>query len=238
MLETLEGRLSQAQRETLGFRDFLELLLEDEIQRRDNKRLATRVAKARFEGVKTFEEFDFSYNPQTPARQLRDLATCSFIENHTSVLLCGPVGVGKTHIAQALGHEACRRGYRVLFTKTARLLRDLGGGRADGTLEKRLGQYVHPDLLILDDFAMKEFTQPQAEDLYDLIDQRTGRGSSIVTSNRNPQDWYPLFPNPVLAESILDRLVNSAQHIVLTGRSYRSKLRPRAASEGGDHDVA
>jgi len=238
MLETLDGRLSQAQQETLGFRDFLELLLEDEIQRRDNKRLATRVTKARFEGVKTFEEFDFSYNPQTPSRQLRDLATCSFIENHTSVLLCGPVGVGKTHLAQALGHEACRRGYRVLFTKTTHLLRDLGGGRADGTWEKRLAQYVHPDLLILDDFAMKEFTQPQAEDLYDLIDRRTGRASSIVTSNRNPQDWYPLFPNPVLAESTLDRLVNTAQHIVLTGKSYRSKLRPRAVGEGGDHDVA
>ena len=231
MLDTLEGRLAQAQQNSLGFVDFLELLVEDEIQRRANKRLATLEARARFEAVKTLEEFDFSYNPQVPSRLLRDLATCRFIEEHASVLLCGPVGVGKTHCAQALGHEACRRGYHVLFTKTSRLLRDLGGGRADGTWEQRLRNYVKPDLLILDDFAIKEFTQAQAEDLYELIDHRTGRTSSIVTSNRSPQDWYPLFPNPVLAESALDRLVNTAHHVVLVGKSYRSQLRPRAVAQ-------
>lgn len=226
MLETLDGRLDQAQREHLGFLDFLELLLEDEIQRRQAKRLANRVARARFEEVKTLEEFNFSFNPKTPSQQIRDLATCAFLDQKASVLIYGPVGVGKTHLAQALGHEACRRGYTVLFTKTSRLLRDLGGGRADGTWEARLRRYLLPDLLLLDDFAMKEFTNQQAEDLYELIDERSRRASFIATSNRSPQDWYALFPNPVLAESALDRLVNASHHLVLEGKSYRPRLRP------------
>ena len=226
MLLTLETRLAQAQHEPLGFVDFLEMLLEDELERRANKSLAIRIQRARFDEVKTFEEFDFSFDPSMPARQIRDLATCSFVQQHNSVIICGPVGAGKTHIAEALGYEACKQGYGVLFTKTSHLLRDLGGGRADDTWEQRFRRYLKPDLLILDDFAMKELTSPQAEDLYELIDQRTGRASFAVTSNRNPQDWYPLFPNPVLAESALDRLVNSSHHLVLTGKSYRSRLRP------------
>jgi len=133
--------------------------------------------------------------------------------------------VGKTHIARALGMEACRRGYVVLFSKTARLLRDLAGGHADGSWEQRFRAYLRADVLILDDFAMQEFTGPQAEDLYQLIDERVGRSSLIVTSNRSPQDWYPLFPNPVLAESILDRLAGTAHQLTLTGKSYRPRLR-------------
>lgn len=241
MLLTFEARLSQAQKEPLGFVDFLEMLLEDEIQRRANKKLALRVQRARFEAVKTFEEFDFAFDPGIPIRQVRDLATCAFIQQHASVIICGPVGAGKTHIAQSLGYEACKRGYGVLFTKTSHLLRALGGGRADGTWEERFKGYLKPDVLVLDDFAMKELTAPQAEDLYELIDQRTGKASFIVTSNRSPKDWYPLFPNAVLAESALDRLVNASHHVVLTGKSYRSKLRPGQAhpiDEGGDADVA
>lgn len=122
--------------------------------------------------------------------------------------------------------EACRRGYTVLFTKATRLLRDLAGGRADGTWDQRLRHYLKPDLLIVDDFAVKEFTVAQAEDLYELIDERVGRRSLVVTSNRSPQDWYALFPNPVLAESALDRLVNAAHHLTLTGQSYQPRLRP------------
>jgi DNA replication protein DnaC len=114
----------------------------------------------------------------------------------------------------------------VLFIRTSRLFTDLGGGHADETWEKRLQHYLKPDLVILDDFAMKEFTKNQAEDIYELIDRRHRDGSLIVTANRAPKDWYPLFPNPVIAESTLDRLVTSAHMIILTGRSYRSMLRP------------
>ena len=118
-----------------------------------------------------------------------------------------------------------------LFIKANRLLSDLGGGRADGTWEKRLRRYLKPDLLIIDDFAIKELTKSQGEDLYELIDQRYRSGSMVVTANRSPKDWYPLFPNPVIAESALDRLISCSHIITLTGKSYRSLLRPDKAIE-------
>src|SRR5271157_935315 len=226
MVETLNMRLDQAQKEGMAFTQFLEILLEDEVQHRTNKRLATRLSRARFEEEKNLEGFDFNFNPKLPAAYIRELATCQFIERKESVILCGPVGVGKTHLAQALGHQACRAGYNVLFIKASRLLSDLGGGRADDSWEKRLQYYLKPNLLILDDFAMKEFTKTQAEDLYELIDRRFHSSSLIVTANRIPKDWYPLFPNPVIAESALDRLISCAHVITLTGKSYRSLLRP------------
>jgi len=226
MVETLDMRLSQAQKEGLAFTQFLEMLLEDEVQHRANKKLASRIIRAHFEEDKSLEGFDFNFNPKLPAQYIRELATCQFIERKESVILCGPVGVGKTHLSQALGHQACRAGYNVLFIKASRLLSDLGGGRADDSWEKRLQYYLKPNLLILDDFAMKEFTKTQAEDLYELIDRRYHSSSLIVTANRVPKDWYPLFPNPVIAESALDRLVSCAHMITLTGKSYRALLRP------------
>ena len=138
MVETLNMRLDQAQKEGMAFTQFLEILLEDEVQHRANKRLATRIIRARFEEEKNLEGFDFNFNPKLPAGYIRELATCQFIERKESVILCGPVGVGKTHLAQALGHQACRAGYNVLFIKAGRLLSDLGGGRADDSWEKRL----------------------------------------------------------------------------------------------------
>jgi DNA replication protein DnaC len=226
MVGTLNLRLDQAQKEGLGFSQFLEMLLEDEVQHRTNKKLASRLIRAHFEEEKSLEGFDFNFNPKLPAQYIRELVTCQFIERKESVILCGPVGVGKTHLAQALGHQACRTGYNVLFIKASRLLSDLGGGRADDSWEKRLQYYLKPNLLILDDFAMKEFTKTQAEDLYELIDRRHHSSSLIVTANRIPKDWYPLFPNPVIAESALDRLVSCAHVITLTGKSYRALLRP------------
>ena len=226
MVETLDMRLSQAQKEGLAFTQFLEMLLEDEVQHRANKKLASRIIRAHFEEEKSLEGFDFNFNPKLPAQYIRELATCQFIERKESVILCGPVGVGKTHLSQALGHQACRAGYNVLYIKAGRLLTELGGGRADDSWEKRLQYYLKPNLLILDDFAMKEFTKTQAEDLYELIDRRYHSSSLIVTANRVPKDWYPLFPNPVIAESALDRLVSCAHVITLTGKSYRALLRP------------
>lgn len=226
MLDTLELRLSQAQKDNLGFIQFLELLLEDETQHRANKKLASRIHKARFEEEKSLEGFDFTFNPKIPSQHIHDLATCRFIERKESIVFCGPVGVGKTHLAEALGHQACRQGYSVLFTKASRLLSDLGGGRADDTWEKRLRRYLKPDLLIIDDFALKELTKTQAEDLYELIDRRYRSSSMVVTANRSPKDWYPLFPNPVIAESALDRLISCSHVITLTGKSYRALLRP------------
>jgi len=237
MLQTLEMRRAQAEDQRLGQIEFLALLLDDEIDRRQSKMLALRLHRARFEESKTLEEFDWSFNPQVPAEQLRNLATCGFVERRESVLLCGPVGVGKTHVAQALGHAACRYGASVLFTKTSALLRDLAGGRADGSWEPRLRRYLQNDVLILDDFGMREFTPTQAEDLYELICAKFRTGSMIVTSNRAPADWYALFPNAVLAESALDRQVNSAHHVLFKGRTYRPLRRPDGAGKAAAVDA-
>ncbi len=166
MLDTLEVRLDQGNKDHLGYVEFLELLLEDEIQRRANKSLAARISKAHFEEVKTIEDFNFSFNPKIPAQQIRDLATGQFIERKESVLICGPVGVGKTHVAQALGHQVCRLGYKVLFTKTSRLLSDLGGGRADGSWEVRLRRYLLFDLLIMDLCCVIGYVEWAAHDTY------------------------------------------------------------------------
>ncbi|MGH3613622.1 MAG: ATP-binding protein [Pseudonocardia sp.] len=133
--------------------------------------------------------------------------------------------MGKTHIAQALAHLAIRAGAEARFTKTSRALAELAGGHADGTWTRRLRELARPAVLVLDDFAMRELTPTQADDLYELINERNGR-SLILTSNRAPQDWYPLFPNPVVAESLLDRLINNSHQILMNGTSYRPHQRP------------
>lgn len=230
MLDTLDVRLGQARAGDLGHLEFLQLLCEDEIARRDAAGIERRIRAARFEQRTTLEEFDFAYNPKIPVAAIRDLATLRFVDNGGSVILHGPVGVGKTHLAQALGHAACRRGHSVLFTKTSRLLGDLAGGHADRTWNQRLRRWARPDVLILDDFAMRDFTTAQADDLYELVTERAGH-SMIFTANRAAADWYSLFPNPVVAESILDRVVNSAHHLAITGRSYRPNHRPRTDTE-------
>ena len=214
MLDTLDLRLSQTQKDGLGFIQFLELLLEDEVQLRANKKLASRITKAHFEEEKSLEAFDFNFNPKMPVQYVRDLATCQFIKRKESIIFCGPVGVGKTHLAEALGHQACRVGYSVLFTKASKLLSDLGGGRADDTWEKRLRRYLKPDLLIIDNLALKEFGKRQAEDLCEFIDRHYRYSSMIVTANRFPKDCYTLFPKPVIAESALERLIGSC-HVIL-----------------------
>jgi len=228
MADMLGERLAQAAAGHLGHAELLALLVGDEQTRRDSAGLARRLAAAHFEATCAVEDFDFAYNPQTPAGIIRDLAGLAFLTAGQSVIFHGPVGVGKTMLAQALGQLACRRGHTVAFTKTSRLLADLAGGHADRSWATRLRRWARPALLICDDFAMRELTLPQADDLYELVTERAGR-SIIFTSNRSPADWYPLFPNPVVAESILDRVVNTA-YTVVPGRSYRPNHRPGSRS--------
>jgi DNA replication protein DnaC len=232
MLDVVAARLDEARSRKLDPLDFLALLLDDEIARRDNEGVARRIRNARFEDVCDLRDFDFAYNPELPQARLWELATGRFVEERASVLLCGPTGVGKSFVAQALGVQVCRQHRRVLFTKTTALLADLAGGRADGSWQGRLRRYLGPDLLILDDFGMREHTAQQAEDLYELVNRRYRRGSLILTTNRAPKDLYALFPNPVLAEGLLDRLLNSAYVVTMLGRSYRPRQRP-----GGQTDT-
>ena len=227
MLQTLDARLAQATAGELGHLDFLQVLCDDEITRRQSMSMIRRIRRARFDEQATLEGFDFHASPKLPAAQIRDLAALRWLHAGESVILYGPVGVGKSHIAQALGHLAIRAGADVRFTKTSRTLADLAGGHADRTWDRRLREYTRPAVLILDDFAMRELTAAQADDLYELISERAAAGHSLIlTSNRSPVDWYPLFPNPVVAESLLDRLINTSHQVFMNGPSYRPSKRP------------
>lgn len=230
MLDTIGVRLGQAAAGELGHVELLEVLCQDETARRDDAGLTRRIKAARFDQAATIEDYDFSFNPKIPVALIRDLATLRFIDAGESIILHGPVGVGKSMIAQALGHQACRRGHSVAFTKTSRLLADLAGGHADRSWETRLQRWARPTVLILDDFAIRDFTLSQADDLYELITERRTK-PTIFTANRQAADWYTLFPNPVVAESILDRIVNIAHHIHMDGKSYRPNKRPGTKSK-------
>jgi DNA replication protein DnaC len=225
MLATIDARLAQARAGELGHIDFLQVLCEDEISRRGTMSITRRLRRARFDEQATLEGFDYAASPELPAAQIRDLAALRWLHAAESVILYGPVGAGKSHVAQALGHLAIRHGAEVRFLKTSRALAHLAGGHADRTWHKRLAELARPAVLILDDFAMRELTPSQADDLYELISERTGK-SLILTSNRAPQDWYPLFPNPVVAESLLDRVINSSHQVCMNGPSYRPNKRP------------
>lgn len=230
ILETLEVRNQQAIEEKCTYVEFLEKLLEDEVERRGQKQLSLRLRRSSLDSTKTLEAFRFDFNPTINRAQVYDLATCAFVERSESLFLIGPAGVGKSHLAQALGHEACRRGFDAVFVRTSTMLAHLHAGRADGTYERRLGLYQRPDLLILDDFGLKPMRPPAAEDLYEVIEGRYGRGAMILTTNRAFDEWPELFDNPVLASAALDRMAHGATQIVITGDSYRTKG-PRARAE-------
>jgi len=184
LMESLDLRLKQAQEEELGHLTFLQLMLQDEIERREVRKLAQRLSRASFEEEKTLEGFDYSFNPKIKRSLVKNLATCIFIDKKEHILIYGPAGVGKTHLAEALGHEACRRGYEVLFVKSVKMLRSLMAARADHSWEKRIKRFLRPNLLIIDDFGLTALTPTQAEDFYEIVTERHLKSSIIITSNR------------------------------------------------------
>lgn len=228
MLDTLDARLAEARAGTLGHVEFLQTLCEDELARREAAAINRRLRAAHLPSSATLEGFDFSFNPKLPAAQIRDLARLEFVEAGEGLCIYGPVGVGKTHLAVSLAHQACRRGHHVAFLTCSRLLAELAGGHADRSLATRLRALAKPALLVIDDFAMREFSVSQADDFYELVCERVGipGRSLLLTSNRSPADWYPLFPNAVVGESVLDRVINSSHHLLLEGKSYRPTRRP------------
>lgn len=231
ILDTLDVRSQQALAEHWTYAEFLERLLEDEVERRQQKQLALRLRRADLASGKTLETFDFTFNPGINRQRVYDLATCQFIDEKRNVLLCGPTGVGKTHLAQALAHSACRRDLDVVFTSAHTMLRHLFAGRADGTYDKRLASYVRPDLLVIDDFGLKPLTSPGPEDLYDVINERYEKGSILITSNRAPGEWAGWFADPLLASAGLDRLAHNAYVLIITGSSYRAHGREELVKE-------
>jgi DNA replication protein DnaC len=186
VMQSLELRLREAAEENLSHVEFLLRLLGDEVQRRAAKQTSLRLRRANFEHAKTLEEFDFAFNSELPRSRLLDLATCRFVAQREAVILVGPTGVGKSHIAQALGHRACLAGHTVLFETAHRLFAELRAARADGTLERRLARYQAVDLLIVDDLGLRPLRDPEPFDLYELIRGRHEKGALVISSARGP----------------------------------------------------
>ena len=232
VLFTLSTRLEQAVDENLDQQEFLYRLLHDEVERRDGKQLERRLARANFEHEKTMEDFDFHFNPGVPRAKVVDLATCQFVDRHEVVLLVGATGVGKSHLAQALGHRAVRRGHNVLYTGANALFAQLRAARGDGSFDRRMLKYTSPDLLIIDDLGLMPLRGDEPADLYELIRHRYERGAMIISSNRALPEWPPLFNDPLLASAAMDRLLHHSHIVEIEGDSYRSSRRkpPQAAS--------
>ncbi len=231
MLETLETRQRQAIDAQWSYLEFLERLLQDEVERRAQKQLDLRVRRAGLNTQKTLDNFDFAFNPTINRQQILQLAAGDYIRQHHNLLLCGQSGVGKSHLGAALAHAACQQGFDVLVVNAHKMLQHLNGGRADNTFERRLAMYVRPALLVIDDFGLKPLVPPAPQDLYDVIAERYEQGSILLTSNRAPTEWLDLFGDPLLAVAGLDRLLHHAEVITITGASFRAQARQRLAQE-------
>jgi DNA replication protein DnaC len=226
LLPGLTDRAVYAQKTTLAPLDFLELALQDEIDRREQKNLSTRLTRAGLAEPQTFEEFDWNVPVTFDRDRVRDLFNLQFLDRREDIIFLGPVGVGKTSLACALGHSACRAGHRVLFLRSDDLLKQIHQSRADNSTERLLRALLAPDLLIIDDFGLRRLNAQQSSDFYEVIIERHRRASTIVTSNRAIEEWTPLFDDPILAQSALDRLAHNGHQIVMDGPSYRTRQRP------------
>jgi DNA replication protein DnaC len=221
ILESIEQRNREAIENQLPHTDFLALLVQDEVARRDQKKFDLRVRRAGFRSSKTLEAFDFDFNKSVDEALIRDLASCRFLKEPANILVAGPCGTGKSHIAQALGHCAVRAGFDVLFTSHSQLLGSLNSARAVGTFERRFHSLAKIDLLIIDDYGLKPMKPPQDEDFHDLVAERYERRATLVTSNLDFSEWGDAFPNRLLAASTLDRLRHGAYRVILDGESFR-----------------
>ena len=241
ILDSLETRNRQAIEEKMAYTDFLGLILQDEIARRGQKKLALALRRANFRNQKTLEEFDFSFNPSVNRALIMDLATCRFTQEKVAVFIVGPCGTGKSHLAQALGHAAVRHGLDVLFTSQSKMLGQLHAARAIDAYDRQFRKLANVDLLIIDDFGLKPLRPAQDEDFHDLVAERYERCSTIVTSNLDLPEWPEAFPNRLLGAATIDRLRHGAYKVVLEGKSYRAPkplTKPQnkpVAKGGGKH---
>lgn len=237
MAENLSARTRTAIENKLTYPEFLALLLQDEILCRENKKLASRVKRAGFRGDKTLENFDFDFNPKVNRAQVLEIATCRFIKDKLTVLIVGPCGTGKSHIAQAIGHQAIREGMDVLMITQSKLLNDLQAAKAMSSFNRKFAELSRVPLLIIDDFGLKPLRSPQDEDFHDLIAERYERVSTIVTSNLAFTEWGDAFPNRLLGAATLDRLRHGAHRIILEGESYRSSRDQKSQKKIKDRQV-
>jgi len=231
ILHTLPERIAYARQAKLTEQALLELVFQDEIDRREHGNLARRLGVAGFEQHDTLESFDWNAPVTFDRDRVRDLFSLGFLDRCQDVLFLGPVGVGKTFLASALGHAACRAGHSVLFIRADKMLKELHQSRADHSTEKVLRRLLSPSLLIVDDFGLRRLDAIQSADLYEVIIGRHKHVSTIFTSNRAVEEWIPLFDDPILAQSALDRLAHNAHHVVIEGDSFRRRQRPGSGND-------
>jgi DNA replication protein DnaC len=231
LLDTLPDRLVLARQQKMPHQDFLLLLLNDEISRRDSLGVALRVQRARLDPAMHLEAWDPTARVTFDRTLLNELASLRFLDAHAHVAIVGPVGVGKTFLAHALGHIACRRGANVLAVRTDQLLKTLKHARLDNSYEAELRRVIAVDLLLLDDFAIDTLDAIESRDLYDILIDRYRVGSIVVTSNRGPDEWLATFADPVRAQSAIDRFTSNAYDLIIEGESYRPRLKPRVPNE-------
>ena len=231
MLDTLPERLVVARQQKMPHQDWLLLVLSDEASRRDSLAVSLRVERARLDPALRLEAWDATAKVTFDRTLLNELTSLRFLDAHAHVAIVGPVGVGKTFLAHALGHIACRRGASVLARRTDQLLKTLKHARLDHTYEAELRKLLAVDLLILDDFAIDVVDATESRDLYEILTERHRAGSIVVTSNRGPDEWLATFADPIRAQSAIDRFTSNAYDLVIDGESYRRRLKPKLPAE-------
>ena len=223
LAQALPVRLQEAAAARLGHAEFLELILQDELNVRHQRQLAKRTKAADFRALKTLEDFDWQFNPSISRRQIFELAAGQYLRENKDILFLGPPGVGKTHLAQALGYEAIKQGKDVLYRSIFDLVRDFMRDEAFNQQDKVLRRYLKPDLVIIDDMGLKALPKQSGEYLLEVIMRRYENRSTIMTSNRPLEDWGKLLCDVPTAGAILDRFLHHAIALAISGRSYRVK---------------
>jgi DNA replication protein DnaC len=224
--QTLDIRLQEARGNNLSHEEFFELVLQDEVNIRKDRMIRRRVKMAAFrQAVKSLEDFSWDFNPSIKRKQIYELATCQFIRDSKDVLFLGPPGVGKTFLSEALGYQAIKMGYTVLYRSIFDLVREFMKDEAFAGEERTMAKYLKTDLLLIDDMGMKMLPKRSGEFLFEIIMRRHQTRSTIMTSNRPIEEWGKLIGDVPSATAILDRFLQTAEVIEITGRSYRLKDR-------------